>query len=125
MNRNELKHLFEEHFKQDMLALVKDKVPNVRLALARAIRTHFKQIGGAFIYDRDMNKVLKILSEDSDRDVKFVVKDILTYQHGESRETSSVNSRISESEDTTAVTIITEEPQPIKVIEEVTKALDP
>ena len=79
MNRNELKHLFEEHFKQDMLALVKDKVPNVRLALARAIWTHFKQIGGAFIYDRDMNKVLKILSEDSDRDVKFVVKDILTY----------------------------------------------
>jgi hypothetical protein len=42
MNCEELKEIFEEKFKADMLRLVGDKVPNVRLCLARAIRNHFK-----------------------------------------------------------------------------------
>jgi hypothetical protein len=56
-----------------MLAMHKDRVPNVRLTLAKAIRSHFKSIGGAFIYDKAVNKVVKHLSEDIDRDVKYVV----------------------------------------------------
>jgi len=62
-----------------MLAMHKDRVPNVRLTLAKAIRSHYKLIGGAFIYDKAIIKVVKQLSEDVDRDVKFVVQDIMTY----------------------------------------------
>lgn len=42
MNKTELKTIFEDHFKSDMLAMHKDRVPNVRLTLAKAIRSHFK-----------------------------------------------------------------------------------
>lgn len=35
------KELFEKHFKADMLALVNDKVVNVRLSLAKVLRHHF------------------------------------------------------------------------------------
>jgi len=82
----------------------KDRVPNVRLTLAKAIRSHFKSIGGAFIYDKAVNKVVKHLSEDVDRDVKYLVQDIMTYAQGESSETSSVNSRLSDHEDTQTTT---------------------
>jgi hypothetical protein len=41
------KELFERHFKSDMLALVNDKVSNVRLCLAKVLRHHFiNQING-------------------------------------------------------------------------------
>lgn len=62
MNKAELKDIFEEHFKKEMLDMEKDKVPNVRLMLAKVIRSHFKQLGGAFIYDKEVNKVIKHLS---------------------------------------------------------------
>jgi len=73
MNKIELKIIFEDHFKAEMLAMHKDRVPNVRLTLAKAIRSHFKLIGGAFIYDKAIIKVVKQLSEDVDKDVKFAV----------------------------------------------------
>lgn len=73
MNKIELKIIFEDYFKVEMLAMHKDRVPNVRLTLAKAIRSHFKSIGGAFIDDKAVNKVVKHLSEDIDRDVKYVV----------------------------------------------------
>lgn len=46
MNR---KDLFERHFKADMLALVNDKVSNVRMSLAKVLRHHFiNQISGKY-----------------------------------------------------------------------------
>jgi hypothetical protein len=99
MNKNELKEVFEDHLKEDMLKMHKDAVPNVRLTLAKAIRSHFKQIGGQFLYDKEVNKVVRKLLEDSDKDVKFVVKDIMTYQQSDTSETSSQNSRLSVDED--------------------------
>jgi hypothetical protein len=35
------KELFEKYFKAEMLSLVGDKVPNVRMCLSRALRHHF------------------------------------------------------------------------------------
>lgn len=35
------KDLFERHFKADMLALVSDRVSNVRMSLAKVLRHHF------------------------------------------------------------------------------------
>lgn len=46
------KELFEKYFKLDFLSLVSDRVPNVRITLAKAFRHHFlKEISGAFVYD--------------------------------------------------------------------------
>jgi hypothetical protein len=56
-----------------MLRLVGDKVPNVRLCLARALRDHFKTLGGAFVYDRKVNGAVHLLRHDADRDVKEMV----------------------------------------------------
>ena len=69
MNNKEMKELFSTHFKVDMLKLVGDKVPNVRLSLARAIRNHFKLLSGAFMYDRKVNEAVNLLKKDSDNDV--------------------------------------------------------
>lgn len=35
------KEIFEKYFKLDFLSLVSDRVPNVRIALAKALRHHF------------------------------------------------------------------------------------
>ena len=44
---------FEKYFKFDLLSLVGDKVVNVRIALAKALRHHFlKEIAGEFVYDK-------------------------------------------------------------------------
>ena len=48
---NQSKELFDEYFKHDMLSLVSDRVVNVRLALARALRNHFKKINATLMYD--------------------------------------------------------------------------
>ena len=42
MNKPEMKEFFAENFKSDVVNLSKDSVPNVRLALARVLRNHFK-----------------------------------------------------------------------------------
>ena len=39
---NSSKEIFDEHFKHDMLSLVGDRVSNVRLSLARALKNHFR-----------------------------------------------------------------------------------
>lgn len=73
MNCKDLKQVFETEFRADMLRLVGDKVPNVRLCLARALRDHFKTLGGAFVYDRKVNGAVHLLRHDADRDVKEMV----------------------------------------------------
>lgn len=46
------KDIFEKYFKLDFLSLVNDRVPNVRICVAKAIRYHFlKEISGTFVYD--------------------------------------------------------------------------
>lgn len=42
MNRSDMKKIFVEHFKEDTLSLAYDTVPNVRIALARVLRQHFR-----------------------------------------------------------------------------------
>jgi hypothetical protein len=55
MNKPEMKDFFTENFKHDLVHMSKDTVANVRLALARVLRNHFKQIDGSFIYDAKVN----------------------------------------------------------------------
>jgi len=55
MNKPEMKDFFSENFKHDLVQMSKDSVTNVRLALARVLRNHFKQIDGSFIYDAKIN----------------------------------------------------------------------
>lgn len=56
------KDLFEKHFKLDFLSLVNDRVPNVRIALAKALRYHFlKEISGTFVYDTLFNDSIHVM----------------------------------------------------------------
>jgi len=52
---NEAKEIFDVYFKHDFLSLVSDKVVNVRLALARALKNHFRRINCTFMYDKLVN----------------------------------------------------------------------
>ena len=53
--------------------MAKDSVPNVRLALSRVLKNHFKLIDGAFIYDAKINSALAVLAADPEIDVRSVV----------------------------------------------------
>lgn len=73
------KDLFEKHFKYDFLSIVNDRVPNVRIAMAKVLRHHFlKEISGAFVYDQDFNDAVRVLKLDSCADVRYQVQDIET-----------------------------------------------
>jgi len=73
---NQTKDLFEEHLKHDMLSLVNDKVPNVRMALARALKSHFRQLDAKFINDRLVNQAISVLKKDKSFDVRDQVAEI-------------------------------------------------
>ena len=51
--------------------LVADLVPNVRFNVALTLRTLADKVGGKKIYGDEISKLLKQLSADSDKDVKF------------------------------------------------------
>ena len=71
------KSIFERFFKVEMLALVNDRVSNVRMTLAKALRQHFmNQISGAFINDPEVNGAVSLLKRDKNADVRFQVEDI-------------------------------------------------
>jgi len=56
------KELFEKYFKYDFLALVSDRVPNVRMVVAKIIRYHFlKEVGGEFVFDKEVNEAINML----------------------------------------------------------------
>ena len=76
---NQSKDLFEEHFKHDMLSLVSDKVLNVRIVLARALRNHFKQISCNFMNDPFVNQAVKVMKQDKCQDVLDLVQEIQSY----------------------------------------------
>ena len=74
------KEIFEKYFKIDFLLLVNDRVDNVRINMAKVMRHHFlKEISGIFVYDQEMNDVIKLLKKDKCEDVKYLVHDIETY----------------------------------------------
>lgn len=56
------KDIFEKYFKLHFLSLVNDKVPNVRIGVAKALRHHFlKEISGTFVYDQEFNEAVHVL----------------------------------------------------------------
>lgn len=76
---NEAKDLFDQYFKHDFLSLVGDKVVNVRLALARALKNHFRRINCTFMYDKLVNQAVKVLLQDRSQDVVDLVSDIVQF----------------------------------------------
>lgn len=94
---NQSKELFEEHFKHDMLSLVSDRVLNVRICLARALRDHFKTINCTFMYDPFVNQAVKVMKQDKCQDVLDLVQEIASYQMAS--EESSNSSRASGTSD--------------------------
>jgi hypothetical protein len=81
------KELFEKYFKLDFLSLVNDRVSNVRIGIAKALRHHFlKEISGAMVFDPEVNDAVRILKQDSSEDVRFYVNDIETYKDSEHKQ---------------------------------------
>ena len=76
MNRKEL---FEQYFKYELLSIVGDRVPNVRMCLSRVLRAHFTQVNGAFVFDEDVNEAVRLLKRDKSADVREAVADIQTF----------------------------------------------
>lgn len=70
------KELFEKYFKWELLSIVGDRVPNVRMCLSRVLRQHFSGIGGAFVFDSDVNDAVRILKKDKSADVRDPVAEI-------------------------------------------------
>lgn len=74
------KEIFEKFFKLDFLSMVNDRVPNVRIGVAKALRYHFlKEISGTFVYDQEFNEAVHVLKSDESDEVRFLVNDIETY----------------------------------------------
>ena len=81
------KAIFEKYFKVDFLSMVNDRVPNVRICMAKVLRHHFmKEISGEFVFDQDMNDAVNVLKQDSCQDVAFLMSDIETMKPVEGRE---------------------------------------
>jgi len=78
------KEIFEKYFKLDFLAVVNDRVPNVRIAMAKVMRYHFmKEISGSFIYDAEVNDAVRLMNEDKCADVRIEVSDIEAQTSGQ------------------------------------------
>lgn len=76
------KELFEKYFKYELLSMVGDRVPNVRMCLSRALGAHFHisiQNQGAFVFDEDVNEAVRILKKDKSTDVREPVANIQTF----------------------------------------------
>ena len=76
---NQAKDLFDEYFKHDMLSLAADRVINVRLSLARALKNHFRTINCTFMHDPLVNQAVKVLLNDRSADVVDLVQDIVQF----------------------------------------------
>lgn len=78
------KEIFEKYFKLDFLAIVNDRVPNVRIAMAKVLRYHFmKEINGSFIYDAEVNDAVRLMNLDQCADVRIEVSDIEAQSNGQ------------------------------------------
>jgi hypothetical protein len=94
------KDLFEKYFKYELLSIVGDKVPNVRMCLARVLRQHFVGINGAFVFDPEVNDAVRLLKRDKSMDVREPLADIQTFP---------INGSVSDSELTDYVTKMREQ----------------
>lgn len=91
------KAIFEKYFKRDFLALVGDRVPNVRILMAQALRHHFlKEISGEFIFDEDFNKAVRVLKNDECEEVRNEVSDIEVINEHEDGESTLASARVVE-----------------------------
>ena len=71
------KELFDKYFKLDFMSLVSDSVDNVRITLAKALKHHYlKEISGAYVYDQEMNDLVRVLKMDRCFDVQLTVSEI-------------------------------------------------
>ena len=71
INIMQKKEIFEKHFKLDFLNMVNDRVPNVRICVAKTLRHHFvKEISGEFVYDTEVMGAVRVLKLDTCEDVK-------------------------------------------------------
>ena len=70
-------------------------MPNVRLAVSRVLKNHFKLIDGAFIYDAKVNQALAVLAADPELDVRSVVAQIKDLHAGVHDDASSESSATS------------------------------
>lgn len=76
---NQAKELFDEYFKHDFLSLAADRVVNVRLSLARALKNHFRTINCTFMHDKLVNQAVRVLLNDRSEDVVYLVQDIVQF----------------------------------------------
>ena len=102
-----MKAIFIEHFKEDTLSLAYDKVPNVRIALARVLKSHYRIIDGCFIDDKQFSQVVQTLNQDEEEDVRNIIMQIKEIHNSGTEDSSSeVTSNRSNQHQTT-----TDEPQ--------------
>ena len=88
-NMMQKKDIFERYFKLNFLSLVNDRVDNVRITLAQALRHHFlKEISGEFVYDELFNDAVHVLKSDSSSEVRNQVFDIELYPEDKKRDLS-------------------------------------
>jgi serine/threonine-protein phosphatase 4 regulatory subunit 1 len=73
---NQSKDLFDEYFKHDMLSLVADKVVNVRITLARALKNHFRKINCTLMNDALVNQAIRVLRQDRSQDVLHLIQEL-------------------------------------------------
>ena len=90
---NQAKEIFDEYFKHDFLSLAADRVINVRLTLARALKNHFRTINCTFMHDPLVNQAVKVLLNDKSQDVVDLVQDIVQFANFDNDENSSQSSR--------------------------------
>jgi hypothetical protein len=73
------KDIFERYLKFELLSIVGDRVPNVRMCLSRVLRQHFLGHNSAFVFDQDVNDAVRLLKKDKSMDVREHVMDIQTF----------------------------------------------
>ncbi len=121
MNKPEMKDFFAENFKHDLVNMAKDSVANVRLALARVLRNHFKQIDGSFIYDAKINQALATLAADQEVDVRSVVAQIKDLYGGVHDDASSESSQHSSRQVNTTIEEVTQVAEMNEFVEALSK----
>ena len=68
----EMKQVWLDHFKEDTVSLADDNTPNVKIALARVLRHHYKH-QGHFMDDRAVKQIVTQLFQDDCEDVRLIL----------------------------------------------------
>lgn len=97
MSAPQLKQIWCDYFKEDTLSLADDETPNVRIALARILKQHYK-LHGHFMDDRQVKYVVAQLNTDDCEDVRHIVFTVAGDTVQDS--SSELSSQISKQEET-------------------------